>query len=335
MPVLAVLAQATSLLADNRKFLHQIADGNQQNKASFSHGKCRFTYSMMTADSEQDALNGKWNDVKKPLTSEFLLFFRDDALTVKLTIGPDELRQKLARRETVIYPESYAQKGKFAIDFDPFIGTSILYSPANKRLNVRMHPFNLAVDSSGCDPESTIAYAEKQKFEGIDFGVEENVMRGDHKYLMLKSAAKNDSHDMTFYLDPQKGYLPFITEEFAKNGTRDLFARMSLLKVHREGDRYFPIHAIRTCPRKPTRGPTYVSVREMKVVEFDLNYHPTPEDLSLQLPKDTQFSDGVNPKTAKSLFRDGLPGIAQVSVDDLEGIYNLLQNIAAERAQNE
>lgn len=330
MTVFAVIGPISSLLAEDQELLRQIADGYQQNRASFRHGKCRFTYTMATADSEQDALKGKWNDVRKLQTNEYWLFFRDDAMVVKHTIGPDELRQKM-RTETVTYSESYARKGQFAVDLDAAVGNSIVYSPANNRCNVRMHPFNLADDSERIDPSSRITYAQNQMFEGIDLRVKENVIRDDHTYLELKIAAKRSSLDVTHYLDPQQGFLPFITEYFVKNETHDLFSRMSLMKVHREGDRYFPLHAIGVYPSKPTSGPAYVRVREMKVVEFDFKYQPTDEDLTLQLPKDTQFSDGVNPMTAKSLYRDGQPGIAEVSVNDLEGIYKLLQQIAAER----
>lgn len=52
MTVFAVIGPISSLLADDQELLRQIADGYQQNKASFRHGKCRFTYSMATADSE-------------------------------------------------------------------------------------------------------------------------------------------------------------------------------------------------------------------------------------------------------------------------------------------
>lgn len=321
-----------SALSDNQALLHQIADGYRKNRESFRHGKCRFTYSIRKADSEQDALNGKWNDAYK-FTSEFWLYFRDNALTVKPVQEYEALQQRISRGEDIIYPECYARKGQFGIDYDPIVKTSIVYSPANQGLTIRMHPFNLATDADS-SPEASIAYAESKKFEGARFAVNRNAALEGRGCWSMEVDAEYNSHRKTYFIDPEQGYLPFVTESFAKDDDRSLAYRMVLLSVHREGGNFFPLHAIQISPQQPRKGQSFIEVREMKVVEFDFRYEPTIEDLSLQLPKDTQLSDGVNPNTAKSLFRDGVPGNVRVSVDDLEGIYNSLQKIAAERARS-
>jgi lysine/ornithine N-monooxygenase len=95
------------------------------------------------------------------------------------------------------------------------------------------------------------------------------------------------------------------------------------------------MHAMLIVPRTPGNAVPYVEVREMKVLELDLRYRPTQADFTLHLPKHTQYWDGVNPRTAKTLYRDQDAQFAPVSVNDIEPIYNKLQAIAKESERKE
>lgn len=315
--------------------LKVIAESYRANKAAFAHGKCRFTYSIRTARNEADAIAGKWSNDREHVTSEMTLYFRGDTVTVKTKLDNDRLVAAIEHSEPVITPINIAVKGGFAIDHDGLLNAAIVHSPSSNHLNIRMHPFNLADDSQSMDPASILEYSEALKFDGVEMTVEEHVVRDGREYVLINRSAKDDSHDARYYIDPEQGYLPIVTEYYEKDGQRALYSRMLLLDVHREDNACFPMRSIKLLTRKNADNNDFQQVREMKVVELDLQYQPTAEDFTLRLPKHTQYSDGVNPNSAKSLFRDKGPAFAAVSVNDIEGLYGQLQNLAAGRAKDE
>ena len=217
--------------ADDSETLRIIAELYKANKSSFRSGKCTFKSSIVSADNENDAIRRKWNNSEEHCDVTGTLYFLDDALSIKVDIDNDDLVRRLEESAPMITPVNIVKKGSYAIDHDALVNTAIVHSPNNYALNIRYHPFNLAEDSAFGDPATAIDNAVASNFDGTEFSIEEDVLRGGQSYLLLKKSRRNDSHDKWFYIDPHRGYLPFITEYYHKT-SGELFSRMVLLDVH-------------------------------------------------------------------------------------------------------
>lgn len=314
--------------------LDVIRQGYLENVAAFLRGKCRFTYSIQSAESEADAIAGKWNSVIQRIERTNMLYLDRDAFVIKVELDGKKIAEEMNSNAGLIVPTTIARKADFAIDHDAVINTAIVHSPANWKLTVPYHPFNLAIDSGSWAPSANIEFAAARSFQGASFEVDTNSVRDDRKYVKMTIKADYNSHHNTYWLDPARGYLQFVTESHNAR-TGELWARMFLLNVHEEAGAFFPTHAMIIKPFRRSNGTPYVEVREMKVDELDLSYVPTKEDMTIHLPKHTQYSDGINPNTAKSLYREGDKEFAPIHVDEIEGIYNKLQGLAVERAKED
>jgi hypothetical protein len=329
------LGGIAALAVDDRAELEIIKQGYNANKAAFVKGKCRFRYALRSAATEADAIAEKWNQHGPQDSVESTLYWKGDMLALRMAINNDELVAKIKNKEPLITPMNVARKGPYAIDHDALVNNAIIHSPQHYDLNIRLYPFNLAEDSERCDPASTIEFAEAHKFEDCHFTIDKGLLREGRKWTRLVYRRSANSRDRHFYIDPERGYLPFITEMF-RHGAKPQEPpwRMRLLDVHREGGAYYPLHAMLVMQRPAYNGsPAFVDVREMKVLELDLNYDPTPDDLTIELPKYTQYYDGVNPNTSKTLYASAKTAFVRLSVNDIEPLYHKLQSLATQRAQ--
>lgn len=319
-----------ALADDVQSQLKELKEGYLANRSALQHGKCRFRYTRLTADSEADALAGKWNDSRPRLNRDYTYFFDKDAFVIKTDLDREKLAKEIRSDDGLLVPETVAAKGDYAIHHDGVVNNAIVYSPKNKKLHVRYQPFNLALDAD-ISLAKSIDYAAARNFEGANYGIEK-VKLDDRPYVRVTNAAEYNSSDIVYWIDPTRGYLRFRSE-FISRRTGKLSSWMRLLEVHEENGTYFPTHAMQISPRRTVDGDSYVEVDEMKVEELDLSYKPTPEDLSISLPNSTQYYDGVNPNTAKTLYRSSKDPLIPISVDSIEGIYNTLQEIAKQRAK--
>ena len=316
---------------DVRSQLKELKEAYLANRSAFEHGKCRFRYTRTSADSEADALASKWNDKKPRLNREYTFFFDKDSFTIKTDLDREKLAKELQSDDGLLVPETVAAKGAYAIHHDGLVNNAIVYSPKNDKLHVRYHPFNLARDAD-VSLASSVDYASARNFEGANFRIDQ-VKLDDRSYIRVTQAADYDSINVVRWIDPSRGYLSFRTD-YIRPRTGELSSQMYLLDVHEENNAYFPTHAMLIDPVPSADDTAYVEVHEMKVEELDLSYKPTPEDLSISLPNSTQYYDGVNPKTAKTLYRNSKERFVPISVDRIEDIYNTLQEIARQRAKD-
>jgi len=326
-------AAADAALVDK---LRLVAEGYQSNKSAFIHGKCVFTFAYRRADTIDDALGEKWNDQPLQDVLGFTYLFRGDALVVRTPMDGnvgEEIVSKMEGHRAIVAPINIAKQGDYALDYDGIVNTAIVYAPENNNLHVTMHPFNLAFDNDILDLAYVILTAEADSFESTQLEVVENAVYEDREYLLVKQTDNSTGAPYHYhhYVDPARGFLPFITEGYHSSGK--LHFRMVLLEARQDGANYFPLHAMMLLPRVPTEKAPYIDVREMKVLELDLEFEPTDEDLVVHLPKNTQFSDGINSNTAKSLYRDGDEDFPAVSTNDIKGIYDELQTLAVEREE--
>jgi len=319
-----------------RATLQAIAASAEANRNAFENGKCIFTYSMWHAASEEEALKGLADKAFPILSRRVEMYFSGESLAIKSPIDRQALDEELSGANGVIVPVNVMRHGHFAIDHDPIVNSAIVYSPETYNLNIRLHPFNLAKDSGATGIIAAVNYAESKKYEGVQFQVKQDVEKEGRTCLLVQKSATYDSHDIDTYLDAKRGYLAFITEDFERSEGHPISSRMRLLDVRQEGDAFFPMHAIRVSfPSQSSQARKGVNVSEMKVEELDLNYQPTPEDLSICFSKQTQYADGINPKTAKTLYRERKEDCTPVKCEDISGLWKELQGIAAVRAKEE
>ena len=315
--------------------LQIISESYLANRARFKNGKCRFRYSTRSARSEELALKEQWSDDLPHLTSEVKWYFREDDQVLKMDIDNDDVAMRLENQLGVLTPVNIMMKGGFSLDSDGIATNAIVSAPGGPPLRIPYHPFNLAIDSNHIDPASQIASLQSDRPGQISFQVDPRGQYDGIGYLMLKQVAgkvgRTSRH--IWYLRPDKGYLPYVTE-FTESTSDELVARMFIVDIAEVEGGFFPMHSMYLAPMKTLAGNDIVRVRELKVLEFEPDVIPTDEELTITLSKNTQFSDGTNPKTAKTLYRDSKSPVVEIPTSRLRSIYEELQGIAIERRES-
>ena len=312
--------------------LEVLKEGYMANRSAFRQGKCRFQVSRWSADTEAAAQDGLRNSKLPYLTRNYTYFFDGDAFTIKTELDGEKLAEEIESDNGLLVPTNVAVNGGFGIDHDPIVNNAIVHSPTNYNLTIRYHPFNLASDAP-VSLASSVEYASARNFEGARFTLGQAELNGK-PYIRVASSAEYNSLDKTAWIDPSRGYLSYRID-YVRSRSGKFRSRMHLLDVREVDGAYFPIHALRITPIPSLEDPLYIRVDEMKVEELDVSYKPTPEDLSISLPRTTQYYDGINPNTSKTLYRDAEERFVSISVDSIEEIYNKLQGIAEQRSEEE
>lgn len=334
--LLCALFSATDgfIIADDAadSLLVTIAESYKANKAAFSSGSCRFTFRYAGAQDEEKALRGSWLKNIRTVSSDIEWCFRDNEHVFKMVINNDELVRNIADNKPMVLPLNVVIKGEYALDHDPIVNNAIIHSPEDYSLNVRYSPFNLAEDSEFSNPAALLASAAADRYKSWKCVVEEDVeyRGGLFTKLTITADPKINSYIIVMYLDPSRGFLPIITEHF-QNPSGEFRARMVVSDVLQAKEAFFPLHACRMIPAVTPEKQEYLEIREMKVIDIDLKQRPDDTDMIVSLPKDTQFKNGSNSKTAQTIFRNAKDDFVAFSVDDLETTHQLLQGVAIER----
>jgi hypothetical protein len=299
--------------------LRMIAVRYRENREKFTSGKSRYSHVWNRANTMQDTLAGRWIDPPR-VPWETTVCLHDEALVFRTKFDDANL----------------AIKGRFAVQQSGNLAT--VYSPTNFRFNVGgFHPFNLVMGAAKefSDPASVVAWAEANNYEDVQLTKQEKVIRDGAEYLLLKHRGSGAGFDADFYIDRRRGYLPISTDYFHKP-TGELHARRVVLDTDRVGSSaYFPVHVMLMIQRKPQDGEPYVDVQEWKVLAQDFAQPPTAEDLTIEVPKMAQFHNQGNPNSHRTLFGNARGAAVSVSVDDIEGIYRQLEQVAADNKRTE
>jgi hypothetical protein len=318
---------------DARTTLEVIAEGYLANRAAFTHGKCRYEYSHGTAATEEDARAGKWSDHWPRATREFVMHFRDERLSIQAISDDATLSRQMRAGAPVLSPMNILVNGDYAMDHDGLINTAILHSPKAWALKIRYQPFNLAEDGESNPGSALAAYLRGERPDLVVTVIEQAELAG-RQGVVVDYSSPIGSHRVRKLFDSSLGYLPAITEWYrADTGKFD--RRTFVEEVHRHHGAVFPLRAVSAAPTVDQHGVAYCEVREMKVLELDLDYIPTDADLTIQIPRNTQFQDGISSKGSKTLYRDSPEPLVRISANDVKPIFDQLQEVAAERARDE
>jgi hypothetical protein len=320
--------------ADPETILEVIAEGYLANRTAFTHGKCRYTYSHGTAATEEDALAGKWSDHWPRGTREFVLHFRDDQLSVQAVAEEAQLAEAMRARAPVISPLNVLVNGDYALDHDGQINIARMHSPQAWALNIMYQPFNLALDTGRSDPAKTIQRYLRQREAGWEMQVQEGVELAGRRGVRVEYYAPGNSHRRRWLFDPELGYLPVVTE-FHEAESGKFQERMFVDTVEHHQGAVFPTRAVSAAPTVDDRGVAYCEFHEMRVLELDLDYVPTDADLSINIPKNTQFQTGIDSRGSKTLYRGAPTPLVNITTNDVEPIFKQLMGIAEERARQQ
>ncbi|HAW32494.1 MAG TPA: hypothetical protein DCY03_31025 [Planctomycetaceae bacterium] len=319
---------------DERARLQVIAELYKHNVMSFTTGRYVFEFSYRSAATEEDALHGIWNDSVIPATAKYSLYLDDQKFALKMDVENGETLERLESENVILSPFQALGNSQYALDWDGLVNIVDVHSPKNYRLSIRHHPFNLADDAQGGDPATFIENAIRNKYQGYKYEVDDAIGPEGQEVIVVKLTGKVSSLETHYYIDPNQGYLPVLTEFYSKSSGK-YKGKTQVLEIRNHSGAYYPIHAIKMKWRTPSDRQHYVDVREMKVVEFDPSYKPLAEELSIRLPRTAQFSDGIKPNTAKSLYRSQEKKFVEVNANEIEGIYQELTALAEKRVQIE
>ncbi len=310
----------------HRKLL-EIAKSYNANKNSFTKGRCVFRHIYSRGKNAVDPASSEWVETRKPRSQTFTWIWKDDAFVVGPQIDIESTQEDVQEDEWSISHEVALYKAGYYIDY--FTAGAIVGSLKDRKLNVKYHPFNLSNDAL-INPATIIEYSQKNNFKDPILTLEENVAYAGGKYTRITAKGDSSSHHLTFYLDPQKGFLPIISESYDKM-TGKISTRMVLTGMRKYHGNWFPMRSLKITELLSGA----YEVREMKVIKLNLKFDPTDVDLTALLSKHTQYSHRADPYTAKTLYRNQKDDFVPISVNDIKGIYNSLKDIAKQRREEE
>ncbi len=310
-----------------------VREGYLANRFAYPYGKCRFRYNIRAAASEKDAIDGHWVESDVAATRVWDWYFTPGAYTLKPEYNAKNISVVMRMNQSIITPVTIARKGAYAIDHDALINTVVVHSPHHDSLLVRYNPFNMAHDGPGGDLGYLLSGVVSGVVKESSVSIDENASMNSHLYTRITIDADCNSDIIVVYVDESRGYLPFVQEGWGRS-TGKLRTRNILTDFKEFDGVYFPMRAV-NCVFCYPLGKQHFLVREMEVLDLDLSYHPTKEDLSVPIPGNAQYSDGVDPQTAKTLYRSQAKKFVSVSVDDIEDIYQDLQEVAKLRRKHE
>jgi len=252
------------------------------------------------------------------LSRGFSCIWENDTFAVKSDINIDEISLSIRNGTGLLFPYNALHKSGYYLDHDSLLMTAVVGAPDSGHLNVMYHPFNLAIDAP-IGYYASISSAQLSEFKDPFFIIEESVNKGNTKYIKVQETLKRTGMYTIYFIDSERGYLPFITESYIKKSD-SLHSRMVIIDAKEYSGYWFPMHAMLTTKRIDGK----YEVREMKVTHLDFDFVPTSDDFSVSIPRSTQFQHPKDIYATKSLYRSSDQEFVTITANQLEGIYKKL-----------
>ena len=303
---LLVLAFSGSAAPENadRDALGVLAEGYSRNRESFDAIDCRFDYAQGKAATIENALAGRFTERFVKQRGHWLVNGR--AVLYQLLCAP-ELREETERikREDIDRRKSRAsgsatpseylkvpcldseflRNDSYSLHYAASIRAGNLFSKTDQDGNgIRITPFNvdfLAADEYS-NPARYIAEALAGQWDAKFDGTKR--INGVDT-LVARIGAKLE---VTFGFDPARNFLlVYSSYAGAKPGQRYYEAYVTAAREC-SGGRWFPMRTVLV--RNPDRGPPF-HVREVTVVEVDVDSTPRADRFRLEVPTGVQVSN--------------------------------------------
>jgi hypothetical protein len=311
------LPQEEAPKADKEAQVRAAIEGYLENRNSFAFLRCRYTYTVASAPTLRDALNGT-NYVDAAVSRRLLLVDGPRVLHVE-DVDPEVVNKALkasVRKQggraiaSVPFDTSgYLSDGPNKLDYSPRLRCANIVTPEAPHLGTAATILALGNPTpqfrDGPDYELELCKTGKVIFwpEGL------REIEGRPAVCVLFGNAKKQRTGH-YAFDIERGFLPLriVTYEVAKN--REYGAQYLTHARECSRGRWFPMRSVNvTYP--PGRG--RFLVRETKVVELDVDKRPRKADFTLRMEAGTAV---LNPLDRKSLgFR--LKQTEDVNVADL------------------
>ncbi len=346
----ALLSPAIAIADDaaaGRDAVGVIAEGYLQNRESFTRIDCRFDWVRGTANSIDEARQGKIADFRQHRAGEW--FVDGPLVKYQLHCDPSDLeadkkhaedeakRMSRERSRTLDRPNAQGQgrisincfertflrNGEYSLKYNEMMLTGNIFGPADwDGEGIRITPFNM--DVLGADEYANpgrnlrdaigglLAYRflGAQKIDGVNLLV---VEVGNVEGVAKPPQGRHVDIKIRFAFDPQRGYLPIRHIQTNAKGQAQFEVRLLGVTKCSEG-RWFPSDVV--CVFSPDAKPPLL-VDRLTVRSLDVDHAPARDRFQLRMAAGTQVCITVPGPVA--FFN--LDGARTITPDDLKGVY--------------
>ncbi len=287
----------------------------------FSSYKCEYRYGTYTSPSRDDRLTDKLPEAQE-YKVDYELYSLGDDYCIKLP-GDSEYLKKAPGDQ--FPPIMTVTRQGISLDFDTTLQNSEINLPQMGHPKTYFHPLNFATSSNQGSPMALLnailtGTVPHLKATVTDYTSEQG------SFIQLIFVTEQGDMKGECLLMPEKGYLPHqIT--LSKISTGDIISETYVVSTFEKEGHFFPLVSKLF---EPKIDGTF-NVRFIACSKFDPDYVPTERDLSLLLPKGTQFWDGVDPETSKTVYRESKDDIIVIDQKAVRNLYDGMYQLADER----
>ncbi|MEX2316625.1 MAG: hypothetical protein WD669_05700 [Pirellulales bacterium] len=331
---LSIVCVSTSLRADevtDKTALNVIAEGFDNNRASFPHVDCKFDMIKTQSNSVADGLAGQFTGERTVLHGAWLVNGTDvrhellcdeaTASEVKRILKAANLPKGGGEVSVPGWDHLYLRNDAYKLGYSPMnLSANLSAAMDSGSAGVRITPFNL--DIFGADEISSPTRYIREGLLGrfaIKFNGTEKINGRD-----LLVVLAGDGLRAKFGFDPLRGYmLAYAADKNIETGERshELFVTDA-----REcsGGRWFPTKIVKFLVPDASKRPLYTNLIE--VTKLDVDTPPDKSRFNLDLAK------GVQVAVLDRLEYINLSEAESVSVDNLGSLDERIRKYGAERA---
>jgi hypothetical protein len=268
--------------------LEAISKGNLRNRKSFDFLTCRYQMRAGTAESLESAKRGELQNTRK-----WDVVWVTKGSMVKYASTCDEASLKAYKAKFA------AEEGSKQIDLRESWGVLtdgrliLRHSPAIMAVNIsvpdvvdpdiRATPFGMGIMGSNetSNPGSVFQKCVDGKFYGIVEGLE--IINGA-KLVKVNVGLTKDRISRTYWLDPNRGFLPIRIDGKAPKSEELLYTAIVKETKKCSQGRWFPMSAVVIDSPQRKTGSLYV--REYQVLDLDVDKEPKNAAFDIEITSD-------------------------------------------------
>jgi hypothetical protein len=294
------------------------------NRQAFPFFTCKYAFTVASAESIQKAIRGEFANTPPPATSAIRWIVDKEWVLYDEICDPGILKEAEDKARlsapaagtfavsTPLASNANITDGSYKLTYMDGMKSANIFDPSHNVQPHRTTPFagNMMGENENGSPGNLLNDCIQGK--RVCHSITTAVLDG-RTMIAVDLGETAEKVTRTYWLDPDKGFLPVRGSIYAANGEETL--RCYWTDVGRvSGERWFPSRWVAVS--LPNRAGPY-RVRELKVTLLDVDKPPRPDDFKLKLSAGASISDsrnayaGTTIKTEEFIRPDGLKALHQ------------------------
>ncbi|SRR5579875_2151378 len=309
-------------LAEQKRLLLIASEGYRANRESFRTISCRFRVTDAQSDSVEEALTGK---IRIASSHEYLWHVNENNVRYEDLCDESLYKQNLLkgieRKDSEIgapcLPSARLTDGSIHLIYSPVSNTGNIRGPSNPGRGIDITPFNIGGcfgDDEKYNPSVMINNVFKGELICLDH--HDKLINGEEMISVSVGKSPTQPH-YDFVFDVAHG---FLLKQITIYSEAMMHGYVTEVKKCSHG-RWFPMHSILIVGKK---APFFV--KEVKVVDLDVDNPPKEEVFALEMPKGSRL---VNPSDMRSVIEFG--ATKRVTLKDLPTLLKKCQSALEQR----